>query len=153
MGTRDFTAQTMNALGDPGLLVEGISVKPGKPTLIADCHGKPVLGLPGHPVSAVTIFKIFGTAILRRLSGDAEPAFKPSVRAKLSRNIASSTGRTDYMRIRLEKDDENSLLYAVPVFGRSGMLKTMVEADGYLVVKAGKEGLAAGEEVDVFLFE
>ena len=153
VGTRDFTAQTMDALGEPGLLVEGISVKPGKPTLIADCGGKPVMGLPGHPVSAVTIFQVFGRAILRRLTGDTEPVFKPTIRAELSRNISSSTGRTDFVRIRLEKVDNKDLPSAVPVFGRSGMLKTLAQADGYLVVKAEKEGLSAGDAVDVFLLE
>ncbi len=153
VGTRDFTGRAMAALGKPGLLVEGISVKPGKPTLIADCDGKPVLGLPGHPVSALTIFQIFGTRILQRLAGCKTIDFKPSVRAELSRNIPSTTGRTDYARIRLEKQDEKNIPTAIPVFGRSGMLRTLAEADGYLVVKAEKEGLSAGDTVDVYLIE
>ncbi len=151
VGTRDFTARTMAALGKPGLLAEGIAVQPGKPTLLADCDGKPVLGLPGHPVSALVVFSIFGAAMLRRLSGGEMPLFQPAVRAVLARNIASRPGRTDYVRVRLEQGE--SAVKAVPIFGRSGMLRTLAAADGVVVVPPAKEGLAAGETVDVYLWE
>lgn len=151
VGARDFTARTMLKLGNPGLLVEGISIQPGKPTLLANCGGKPVLGLPGHPVSALVIFSLFGTAILHRLSGRAPQRYLPSLKAVLSRNIPSRSGRTDYVRVKLEED--NGALRAVPVFGRSGMLRTLAEADGLIVVPAGAEGLPAGDTVEVYLWE
>ncbi len=151
VGSRDFTARTMQALGEPGLLVEGISIQPGKPTLLANCAGKPVLGLPGHPVSALNIFSIFGKAIIDRLAGRKEKFFHPTVRAVLSRNISSHSGRTEYVRIRLKESEDG--LSAVPVFGRSGMLRTLAEADGLLVVPSAKEGLNAGEAVDIFIWE
>ncbi|MEW5783746.1 MAG: gephyrin-like molybdotransferase Glp [Bacillota bacterium] len=150
VGTRDFTARTMQELGEPGLLVEGISIQPGKPTLLANCGGKPVLGLPGHPVSALVIFSLFGTAILHRLSGRAPQRRFPSLRAVLTRNVPSRTGRTDYVRVKLE---EGGALRAVPVFGRSGMLRTLAEADGWIIVPAGAEGLLAGDTVEVYLWE
>ncbi len=151
VGTRDFTARTMQELGDPGLLVEGISVKPGKPTLLANCGGKPVLGLPGHPVSALMIFSVFGAAILERLSGRKPRQFHPAVRATLARNLPSLSGRTDYVRVKLEQGDGGVL--AVPVFGRSGMLRTFTAADGFLAIPTEKEGLVEGEEVEVFIWE
>lgn len=151
VGTRDYTARTMQELGKPGLLVEGISIQPGKPTLLASCGGKPVLGLPGHPVSALNIFKIFGVAIINRLSGRRENIFKPAVKATLGRNISSRSGRTDYVRVKLEKTAEG--IKAVPVFGRSGMLRTLAEADGLMVIPPEKEGLASGEIVEVELWE
>ncbi len=151
VGTRDYTARTMQELGRPGLLVEGISIQPGKPTLLASCGGKPVLGLPGHPVSALNIFKIFGVAIINRLSGRRENIFKPAVKATLGRNISSRSGRTDYVRVKLEKTAEG--IKAVPVFGRSGMLRTLAEADGLMVIPPEKEGLASGEIVEVELWE
>ena len=151
VGARDFTARAMQELGKPGLLVEGIAIKPGKPTLLADCNGKPVLGLPGHPVSALIIFSLFGKAILGRLSGKVPKPYRPSVHAKLSRNLPSRSGQTEYVRVRLEPDE--SVPLAVPVFGRSGMLRTLADADGVIVVTAEKEGLYAGETVEVFPWE
>ncbi|HOL17616.1 MAG TPA: molybdopterin molybdotransferase MoeA [Bacillota bacterium] len=151
VGSRDFTARTMQELGEPGLLVEGVSIQPGKPTLLADCNGKPVLGLPGHPVSALIIFSLFGSAIIGRLAGRKAPPFKPAVRATLTRNIPSRSGRTDYVRVQLKL--EGGGFSASPVFGRSGMLRTLAEANGIIVVPAAKEGLAAGEAVEVYLWE
>ncbi len=151
VGSRDYTARTMQELGEPGLLVEGISIQPGKPTLLADCGGKPVLGLPGHPVSALNIFAIFGKAIIDRLAGWEKPGFEMAVRATLTRNISSRSGRTDYVRVKLEKNGDG--IRAVPVFGRSGMLRTLAEADGLLVVPPASEGLSAGEIVDVKIWE
>lgn len=151
VGSRDFTARAMQELGNPGLLVEGISIQPGKPTLLANCAGKPVLGLPGHPVSALNIFAIFGKAIINHLAGRSDKPFSPTVKAILARNISSRSGRTEYVRIRL-KETENGLS-AVPVFGRSGMLRTLAEADGLLVVPSAKEGLSAGETVEVSIWD
>lgn len=151
VGNRDYTAKTMQELGKPGLLVEGIAIQPGKPTLLANCGGKPVLGLPGHPVSALNIFAIFGKAIIDRLSGRVRQKFTPTVRATLTRNISSRSGRTDYVRIKLEPSANG--LNAIPVLGRSGMLRTLAEADGLLVVPSAKEGLNAGDAVEVIIWE
>jgi molybdopterin molybdotransferase len=153
VGSRDFTALTMQELGKPGLLIEGIAIQPGKPTLLANCNNKPVLGLPGHPVSALNIFSIFGRVIVDQLSGRKKYRLKPTLAAKLMRNVASRTGRTDYVRIKLEAGSETGELTATPVFGRSGMLRTLAEADGLLVVPPEKEGLSAGEVVEVDLWE
>lgn len=151
VGSRDYTARTMQELGQPGLLVEGISIQPGKPTLLANCGGKPVLGLPGHPVSALNIFKIFGGAIIDRLAGREGKRFRPTVKAALTRNISSRSGRTDYVRVKLTNSGEG--FNAVPVFGRSGMLRTLAEADGLLVIPAEKEGLSAGESVEIEIWD
>ncbi len=150
VGSRDYTALTMQELGAPGLLVEGIAVQPGKPTLLANCGGKPVLGLPGHPVSALNIFSIFGRPIIERLSGINPVSYRATVRATLSRNIPSRSGRTEYVRVKL--DDTNEIPVAIPVFGRSGMLRTLAEAEGILEIAAEKEGLSAGETVEITLW-
>lgn len=151
VGNRDFTARTMQELGKPGLLVEGIAIHPGKPTLLANCGGKPVLGLPGHPVSALNIFTLFGKAIIDRLSGREAKCYRPTVKAVLTHNISSRSGRTDYVRIKIESAAAG--LCAIPVLGRSGMLRTLAEADGLLVVPAAKEGLSAGETVEVTIWQ
>jgi molybdopterin molybdotransferase len=151
VGTRDFTARTMDELGNPGLLVEGIAIQPGKPTLLANCGGKPVLGLPGHPVSALNIFSLFGKAIINRLSGRPEKPYSPTVKASLARNIPSRSGRTEYVRVKLELTSDG--LQAVPVFGRSGMLRTLAEANGLIAIPSEIEGLSAGTTVEVALWE
>ena len=87
-----------------------------------------MLGLPGHPVSALLIFSLFGIAILNRLTGRARRRYRPTVKAVLARNIASRAGRTDYVRVKLEEDGTG--LKAIPVFGRSGMLRTLAERTG-----------------------
>lgn len=151
VGSRDYTARAMKELGSPGLLVEGVAVQPGKPTLLASCDGKPVLGLPGHPVSALNIFSLFGRAIIDRLLGKRDKGYSPTVRATLARNIPSRTGRREYVRVKLENTATG--LKAVPVFGRSGILRTLAEADGLLVIPPAREGLPAGEEVEITILD
>jgi len=151
VGARDLTARTIQKLGRPGLLVEGISIQPGKPTLLADCNGKPVLGLPGHPVSALIVFSLFGSATINRLAGKAQRSYHPAVNAVLTRNIPSRSGRTDYVRVKLEP--ANGSFLASPVFGRSGMLRTLADADGLTIAPAEKEGLAEGDLVEVYLWD
>lgn len=151
VGSRDHTARTMNELGQPGLLVEGIAVQPGKPTLLANCNGKPVLGLPGHPVSALNIFSVFGKAVIERLKGQEKEVFTPVVRAVLTRNIPSRSGRVEYVRVKLFS--EKGVTKAEPVFGRSGMLRTLAEADGLLVIPKKAEGLTENSTVEIILWE
>lgn len=151
VGVRDFSLNVLREISGNKLLVEGIAIQPGKPTLLAKAAGKPVLGLPGHPVSALNIFYIFGTFILDRLQGLEDSAPTPVVRGFLTKNIPSVIGRTDYVRVKLAY--RNNRLEVDPVFGRSGLLRTLVEAEGMLVIPPGSEGLAAGREVEVILWE
>ncbi len=146
---RDMTAQVIATLGEPGVLVHGVSLKPGKPTILAVCDGKPVFGLPGNPVSCMVTFDLFVVPTLARLSGARTPP-RRVVSARLARNVASATGREDYVQVRLEQRDEG--VYAVPVFGKSNLIYTLIRADGMLKVPLDKGGLAAGESVDVVLF-
>jgi len=150
MGTKDFSSKVMNELGEPGVFVHGISIKPGKPTIIADCNGKPVMGLPGHPVSAMVLFDLFGAQIIRQLNDVKENEFARQLKAKVKRNVASQVGRTDYVRVQLEIIDDE--LWAVPVFGKSGLITNLVKADGMVEISQYKEGVFAGELVNVTLF-
>lgn len=151
VGYRDYTQKILQELSDNRLLVEGIAIQPGKPTLLANCQGKPVLGLPGHPASALNIFRLFGSLIIDQLQGVLAEQYTPTVKGTLTRNIPSSIGRTDYVRVRLDKRDQQ--IDVTPVFGRSGLLRTLVEAQGVIVIPSGSEGLPAGTYVDVFLWE
>lgn len=150
VGTRDFTVQVLGALGEPGVLVHGVATKPGKPTIIGKSQGKPVMGLPGHPVSALIMFDLIGVPILRRLQGESKDVLDKRIRANLSRNVPSAVGRSDYIRVRLEEREDE--LWAVPVFGKSGLVTTLVESDGIVEISANKEGILEGEQVKIKLF-
>jgi molybdopterin molybdotransferase len=148
VGTRDFTSTMIAQLGRPGILVHGVKLKPGKPTILAVADGKPVLGLPGHPVSAQVVYGLFVTPLLRQLQGlPAEPPFRAAVRARLTKNVPSAPGRTDCVRVRLRREGDE--VWAEPVHGKSGLISTLVKADGLVVIPSAKEGLLAGDWVDV----
>jgi molybdopterin molybdotransferase len=147
--SRDLTRQVIEGLGNPGILQHGLAVKPGKPTLIAACEGKPVIGLPGNPASALLVARQLILPILARMQGQvARPA--PSVRATLSASVASATGREDSIPVSLLTRD--GTLIAAPVFGKSNLIYTLVNADGVVEIPLNSGGLSAGAEVEVFLF-
>lgn len=148
VSARDVTAEVIGTLGAPGVLVHGVSVKPGKPTILALCSGKPVVGLPGNPVSAMVVFDLFVGPIIHALLG-AEAPPRRSVQARLARNIHSATGREEYVQVRLEPREGE--LWAVPVLGKSNLIYTMINAQGTVVVPLDVSGLAAGTWVEVIL--
>lgn len=147
VGAKDYTTDVIQALGDPGVFVHGISIKPGKPTILAVANGKPVIGLPGHPASAMIIFKLFGERILRKLKGEKIEHKPERLFAKITKNIPSSMGRADYIRVRLfEKEGE---WWAEPIIGKSGLITTLVKSDGIVEISSEKEGVSQGDYVPV----
>jgi len=153
VGARDIAVEAISALPGATVLFHGISVSPGKPTLFARSRGKPVLGLPGYPVSALVIFDLFAVPLIRALSGEdaaAASAPKRTARAILRTNIASPSGREDYVRVSLQRD--GGQLYASPLPNKSGAIFTLVKADGMVKIDLHQEGLEQGEEVEVILF-
>jgi molybdopterin molybdotransferase len=149
VSARDVTAEVLQRLGSPGVLVHGVSIKPGKPTILAIADGKPVVGLPGNPVSALIVAGLFVTPLVRRLAGVSGPQLTPTLRARLSTNIASIAGREDYVPVRLVVTPEG--LQAEPVYGRSNLIFTLVRADGVVVIPPATTGLAVNAEVEVRL--
>jgi molybdopterin molybdotransferase len=149
VGTLDLTGEVLQSFSGTEILAHGISIRPGKPTLLADVGGKPFLGLPGHPVSALVIFYFFGKPIIRMLSGLSREDIwhRVKVKAKASRNIPSVAGREDYVRVRLEEKD--GTLWASPVFGKSGAIHHLVQANGLIRIGIHEEGLEEGEEAEV----
>ena len=145
---RDLSVEVIAALGEPGVLAHGLSVRPGKPTILAVCDGIPVFGLPGNPVSAMVIFDLVVTPTIRAaLGADAPP--QRQVQARLARNVASVTGREDYVQVRLEERDGE--FWAVPVFGKSNLIYTLVHADGTVRISLDSNGVREGEWVTVRL--
>ena len=150
VSTRDMTAKVIDSLGKPGVLVHGVSLRPGKPTILAAVGRKPVFGLPGNPASAIITFGIFVTPAIYRLSGCGQSPQRFAAKAKLTRNIPSATGREDYVPVKIE--EKNGELYADPVFGKSNLLFAMIRADGVARVPLDKAGMTAGELVEITLF-
>jgi molybdopterin molybdotransferase len=149
VGAKDYTTEVIQSLGDPGVFVHGISIKPGKPTILALANSKPVIGLPGHPASAMIIFRLFGERILKKLSGKTLEKKPDRVFAKITKNIPSAPGRSDYIRVKLlEKDSE---WWAEPIIGKSGLITTLVKSDGIVEIHSEKEGILQGEYVPVIL--
>ena len=150
ISTRDLTRAVIDRLGQPGVLQHGLAVKPGKPTLIGLCGGKPVIGLPGNPVSAMLVARQIVVPVIRRALGEA-PMPRATIRAALSANIASTTGREDTVPVRLIERD--GVLYAEPAFGKSNLIYTLVRADGLAHVPLNSNGIRAGTVVEVTLFD
>lgn len=145
---RDLTASAIARLGQPGILVHGVAIRPGKPTILALCDGKPVFGLPGNPVSCINIFKVFVVPTIRLMLGAARPR-QHVISARLARNIPAASGRADFVRVRLEERDGD--VWAVPVFGKSNLIFTLVRSEGVIEVALDSNGIAAGELVQVIL--
>ena len=144
VGARDETAGVVGRLGS--IWCHGIAVKPGKPTLLADCDGVPVIGLPGNPRSALVVFRLLGVPLVRLVGGCTAPPPEPSVRARLARGLPSAAGRMDVVQVRLADG------VATPVFGPSALLSVLTAADGYVIIPGEATGLDAGTEVDVALY-
>ncbi len=150
VSVRDMTSDVIEKLGQPGVLVHGVSIKPGKPTIIAVCDGKPVFGLPGNPVSAMVVGDLFITPALWQLQGCDRPPRTNTIMARLAHNLSSVPGRVDYIQVRLvERDGE---VWAEPVFGKSNLIYTLVKSDGMMIIPIDANGIAAGEVVDVRMF-
>lgn len=152
VGMRDFTTEVLSSLSDSGpdtgILAHGISISPGKPTILARTSNKAFWGLPGHVVSAMVVFAIVVRPFIEQISGlSPQHEKKPKLTAFLSRNLSSAQGRVDFVRIRLIRKD--GVLWAEPVLGKSGLINTMVKADGMIEIGINTEGLDKGTEVEV----
>ncbi len=152
VGTRDLTLKTLESFDRMEILVHGISISPGKPTIIARRGHQIIFGLPGHTASAMVVAEIFLAPFLSRLSGEEAPGVEGCqvIRARLIRNIESASGRDDFIRVKLAKEDKGWT--AEPLFGKSGLISTLVDADGLLRVGRNTEGLYQDQMVEVAVF-
>jgi len=151
VGVRDYTVEVLSAIPDADLLLHGISISPGKPTILARAGNKAFWGLPGHVVSAMVVFHAVVQPFIDHVSG-LESALhrRYACPARLSRSVASSLGRVDYVRVKLV--GENDTYTAEPILGKSGLINTMLRADGLVKIDKNTEGLDAGAQVNVLLF-
>jgi molybdopterin molybdotransferase len=144
VGARDLTASVAARLGE--VVCHGLAVKPGKPTLLADCGGVPLIGLPGNPRSALVVFRLVGVPLVRTVAGITAPPPTATVRAVLARDVPSAAGRLDVVQATVHDG------IVTPRFGSSALLGPMVGADGFFRVPEAATGLGAGTEVDVELY-
>ncbi len=148
VGVRDLSIDVMENLPDARVLVHGISISPGKPTILARSGDKIVWGLPGHAVSAMVVFLAVVRPFLNHLEGvPADVDAAPHLTARLTRNLPSVQGRVDFIRVRLTRKDGE--LWAEPVLGKSGLIRTMVEAQGLVAIDLNQEGLEQGAIIQV----
>ncbi len=145
-GSEDFTVKLIAELGE--VLVHGIATKPGKPAILGIIEGKPVLGIPGYPVSAYFVFETFAKPLIRRYLKQGVPQ-KNKRSAVLSRRMVSSLKHMEYVRIKLGMVDDK--LIATPLTRGAGATMSLVRADGILVIPQNSEGIEAGEIVQVEL--
>ena len=151
LSSRDMTATVFNKLGEPGVLLHGISIKPGKPTIVAVAEGKPLFGLPGNPVSTLVVFDLLVAPAIRVLSGASQQPIVNTIDAILTDDVPSESGREDYVPVKLS--NSNGTLHAAPVFGKSNLIYTLINSDGLVEIPADSGGLYAGEKVSVRLHQ
>ena len=150
VGTRDYTINVLQGLEASEILVHGVSIRPGKPTILARAGGKALWGLPGHVTSAMVVFRVLVRPYLERLAGlDSQFSRRLRLSARLTRNLPSVQGRTDFVRVQLVSGADG--VEAVPLLGKSGLIRTMAMADGLLCIDENTEGLARGAVVPVEL--
>ncbi len=141
-GARDFTAQAIRTAGE--LLVHGVAIRPGKPVALGIVAGKPVVALPGYPVSAMLCYDLFVAPLLARMLGLLAPA-RPRVMVTLSRKVASTAGSEEFLRVRL--GEVGGRIIATPTGRGAGLISALARSDGLVVIPSLSEGLLKGAEV------
>lgn len=145
-GSEDFTPQVVKEVGE--LILHGVSIKPGGPVLLGIVKGKPVVGIPGYPVSAYITFDLFVKPLIFKWLGMEEKK-KEVLKAKMSRQVASVLGKEEFLRVKVGKVGDNFI--ATPISRGAGVLMSLVRADGFVRIPAMSEGLGSGAQVDVEL--
>ncbi len=148
---RDMTAEVVQRMGAPGVLVHGINVRPGKPTILAVCDGKPIVGLPGNPVSALVIARLFIRPLVRKMAGMQVEILEPLIHARLEVNLSSQTGRDDYVPAVVKMVDQTWTV--TPIFFKSNLIFNLVRANGLIHIPAAANGISAGQTVEVLLIQ
>ena len=148
-GQADFMTAAVERLGGR-IVFHGLNIRPGKPTIFAELWDTAVFGLPGHPVSCAMVVVRFVLPFLSRLRGERAQAPRWSLRGLLETNVPSTYGIEEYVRVNVSDGPEG--LSVTPIFAKSAVISTLSKADGYVVIPEGKEGLEAGEEVEVLPF-
>lgn len=147
VGVKDVTARVIDDMGEPGVFVHGMAVKPGKPTIVGKARGKALFGLPGHPVSAIIVFKVLvGSLLAKLMNRENQRLLIPAV---CSSNVHSSPGKETFQMVELQQTENGYL--AVPLYGKSGAISLVSKAQGFVRIHHNKEGISKGEMIMVEL--
>ncbi len=147
VGTKDYTKKVIDSFSGKGVLLHGLAIKPGKPTIVGEANGKIIFGLPGHVVSSIIIFKVLIEDFIGKKLGTKEITSR--VNAIMDHNFASNPGKETYQMVKLRQ--ENGVFYGTPTFGKSGMISLLSKSQGYIIIGAYEEGINKGEEREVYL--
>ncbi len=155
-GKKDATEATIDGLASSGAFTHGLAVKPGKPTILGfdEPSGTVLVGLPGHPVAALLLFREIVGRIWQRFTGMETAEKKITVQGIMSANVAASPGRRTYQLAELDYvncDADTGLPRVIPVLGKSGLIKTLSRADGYIIIDVNDEGVRKGQQVSVHI--
>ncbi len=151
VGKRDFTLSVFRELDESKLLAHGVAIRPGKPTILGIKGNCALFGLPGHTGSAMVVFYLFVRPLLHRFLGHRNSTLT-RLPVLTGEQIPSSIGREEYVRVRLKRSESSLLPIASPIYGKSGLLKPLVAADGLLVIERDSEGIDKGQQAEVLLF-
>jgi len=152
VGVSDLVPEAVKKIGKPGVIVHGVAMRPAMPTALAVVEGKPVIILSGNPVAAMIGFEVFARPLICKMLGLKQKELRPIVKAKITRRVTTVLGRKTFVRVRVLRQAGEFL--AEPASARgSGLISTMTEANGYVIVPENREGLEEGESVSVYLFD
>jgi molybdopterin biosynthesis enzyme len=149
VGEKDLIPTVLKSLEEPGMLVHGVSLRPGYPTGLAVIDGKPVISLPGYPVSNAVAFRVFAKPLIARILGTVVDV-EPIVRAKMARRVATPGGLRTFVRVKISRSEDG--LTAEPIMASgAGVISSLTEADALLIIPEDSEGVDEGEEVELRL--
>ncbi len=151
VGSRDFTLKVFEKVTGAPALVHGVAVRPGKPTIISRREGSAFFGLPGHVASCMVVYYLFVHYLLNIYQGLPPDAGLSFGQARCGQVFPSVAGREDYVRVRMEAPSIGSLPDAFPIYGKSGLISTLVKADALLKIPRDLEGYHQGEEAEVLI--
>jgi len=150
VGEADLVAEAIGELAEPGIFVHGVAMRPGKPTILASIGGKPVFGLPGHPVSVFVTFRVFVAPLLSELGGSPH-ADATAQLVTLGADVPSEQGRDDFVLVMIRQSGEAPDPIALPLLGQSAQLSRLLRAHGLVHIPAESAGLKQGEQIEVEL--
>jgi len=152
VGPTDVIPKVLNTMGEPGVIVHGIAIKPGKPATMAVIDGKPVFSLPGNPASALLVFHLFVRPVLFGMAGRPMEQLK-TLRALAATRMFAARGRRTFVTVRLTKDETGKLVASPVPSGLSGAITTLSKADGFIEIREDQQFIDEGEEVVVHLLK
>ncbi|AKN31679.1 molybdopterin biosynthesis protein MoeA [Clostridium carboxidivorans P7] len=149
VGKKDETARVIDGLGDPGILLHGIAIKPGKPTILGKVKDKPIFGLPGHPLSCAVVYRIIVRYLLQRMMKFEEVEYP--IPCKFSTNYHKAKGREEYLPVTIENIEGEYI--AIPVLSKSAVISGFTKAWGYVKIDKNVEGIFKDQQVYVYKFQ